>query len=960
LLVGREREQTRLRAALEDALAGHGRLVLVAGEAGIGKTTLVGELAREARARGALVLAGNCYDLTETPPYGPWADILTQALALPDRPALPAFGAGAVETASQVALFTRILDGLAGLARQQLLVIVLEDLHWADAGSVDLLRFLARGVANMPLLIIVTYRADEVTRRHPLFALLPLLTREADALRVDLRRLEPDDVRALVAARYRLGEADVTRLVDYLEQRAEGNPLYIGELVRTLEDEHLLTADAAGDWRIGDLEQARVPTLLLQLIAGRLLRLGTPAHDLLSVAAVIGQDVPLALWNAVGAVAEDELLDLIEAAVEARLLEASADGAAVRFAHALVREALYDSLLAPRRRVQHRRVAEALLAAPAGDPDAIAYHLQRAGDRRAAEWLIQAGERAQRAYALLTAAERFDAALQSLETQGAPADERARLLYRLARMQRYADPRQALAYLDDAAALAREAGDQVLLAYISCFHGSLRCICGEIRRGLAELETGIAAIDALATDERARLRTLQQQLGDPPSEDHYRGAFVNWLALAGRCAEALEVANPVVSRPPAQVIGTSGYANALRGVASAHAVLGQPDAARRTYERACESYQAVEHHLQVGNALLLQLYEVALPYQADDIVERRRLAREAEAAWVRSSGALEDLPPAFAWLPLLLVEGNWIEARRLALSAATPGSRTSWRPLATSLLALLAHEQGEPDLAWRLVRERMPAGHSLQPGDAILLDTLPLQRLAAALALDAGDLGTAHAWLKAHDRWLDWSGAVLGRAEGQLGWAAYHRAAGDTARARRYAELALEQSDDPRQPLNLLAAYRLLGELDLAARRYDAAGNHLDASLALADACAAPFERALTLLEIARLQLARSQPDDARRLLADVRAICEPLEARRALARVEALDAQPVRYPAGLTAREVEVLQLVAQGLTDADVAERLYLSRRTIGSHLRSIYNKLGVDSRTAAARFASEHGLV
>lgn len=965
-LVGRAREQEILRESLSIGLAGRGRLVLVGGQAGIGKTALVQLLAHDARQQGALVLTGQCYDLTETPPYGPWVEILAESATLSGCSPPRLLGASSDRTTNPAAFFAQIRDDLTATVSQQPLVLLLEDLHWADPGSLDLLRYVARGVADLPLLLVVTYRADELTRHHPLSPLLPLLVRESEALRLDLRRLELDDVRALVAARYSLPPAEEARLVAYLEEHAEGNPLYVGELLRTLEEERLLQRRSAA-WALGDLSQVGVPPLLRQVIDGRVQRLGAEARELLSLAAVIGQEVPLDLWSVVGAVPEDVLLDVVEAAVEARLLEATADGATVEFAHALIRESLYEDILPPRRRLRHRRVADALLGRPAPDPDVVASHLQRAGDPRAAEWLIRAGERAQRAYALLTAAERFGAALQLLETQGAPAGQRAELLYRLARMRRYADPHHALAYLDDATAMAQEAGDRVLAAYIGCFRGGLRCTAGDLLHGLPELAAGVAAIDALDPDEHAQLRALQERLGDPPDEYHYRGTLVSWLATSGRCTAALEEGERVVAQPPMLGIGSSGYANAWRGIASAHAALGRPQEARAACVQAHDAYRAVEHHYQIGTTRLLELYEVVAPYQTDDLLERRRLAQEAESAWARSSGALTDLPQRFAWLPLLLLEGGWSEARRLALAASAPGSRTTWRPFATTLLAFLAREQGERELGWRLVREQLPAEHVTEPGAAILLDALPLQRVAINLALDAGDPTAAQAWLAAHDRWLEWSGAVLGRAEGQLCWAAYHRSLGEHGPARRHAELALEHAGNPRQPQALIAAHRLLGELDTAARRHDAAEQHLDAALTLAAACAATYERALTQLEIACLRLSTGNTDEASALLAEARATCEALDARTALARAEALETQlaayeppPASYPAGLTAREVEVLRLVAQGLTDAQVAERLYLGRRTIGSHLRSIYNKLGVDSRTAAAVFAAEHGLI
>jgi ATP/maltotriose-dependent transcriptional regulator MalT len=245
---------------------------------------------------------------------------------------------------------------------------------------------------------------------------------------------------------------------------------------------------------------------------------------------------------------------------------------------------------------------------------------------------------------------------------------------------------------------------------------------------------------------------------------------------------------------------------------------------------------------------------------------------------------------------------------------------------------------------------------------------LPLQILAARVALDGGDAAGAHAWLEAHDRWLAWSGSVAGHAEGQLGWAAYHRARGDLVEAREHAERALAHAAAPRQPLALLAAHRLLGELDASQRRYGDAQVHLAEALALAEACAAPYERALTLLALAELRLATGDRVRAAADLAAARALLEPLAARPALARAADLDDRfaasaasdaPVSYPAGLSAREVDVLRLVAEGLTDAQVADRLFLSPRTVNAHLRSIYGKLGIPSRGAAIRFALDHHL-
>ena len=176
----------------------------------------------------------------------------------------------------------------------------------------------------------------------------------------------------------------------------------------------------------------------------------------------------------------------------------------------------------------------------------------------------------------------------------------------------------------------------------------------------------------------------------------------------------------------------------------------------------------------------------------------------------------------------------------------------------------------------------------------------------------------------------------------------------------------MQHATEPRQPLALLAAHRLLGELDTDAGRFDGARGHLAASLALADACAAPYERALTLLALAECHAATESRADASSLLAEVYAICTPLGAKPTLVRADALtarlsaakDAAPA-YPARLSAREVEVLRLVAAGQTNRDIADALFLSEHTVRVHVRNILTKTESDNRAAATAFALRHGL-
>ncbi|MBA3329283.1 MAG: AAA family ATPase, partial [Actinobacteria bacterium] len=462
-----------MRTELATAVAGQGRLVLLGGEAGIGKTTLARDLSREAVALGCRVLIGHCYDLTNPPPYGPWLDLFEGSQSLPALPAPPAaFAGGALAAVTdQAALFAEVRRFLAELTANDPALILLEDLHWADQASVDLLRHVGPHLRHWPLLLLATYRADELSRGHPLSRQFPALVREADGFRLDLRRLAVDALRALISER-RLARQDEDRLVAYLERHAEGNPFFATELLRTLEEKELLRRTENG-WSLGELDRVLVPSLLRQVIDGRVARLGETTRQPLAIAAVIGQEVPLALWSEVAELDEQALLDVVDGAVEAHLLDAERDGTRVRFVHALTREALYESVLPPRRRTWHQLVAEVLLTSTDPEPDALAFHLQEAGDPRAWEWLVKAGDRAQRAYAWLTAAERLRTAAALLDGVAGKDRMRCQLLYRLSRLQRFSDPAGAIGALDEAGLLAARVGDPVLAAEVQWHRGNL-------------------------------------------------------------------------------------------------------------------------------------------------------------------------------------------------------------------------------------------------------------------------------------------------------------------------------------------------------------------------------------------------------------------------------------------------------------------------------------------------------
>ncbi|HEX5418249.1 MAG TPA: LuxR C-terminal-related transcriptional regulator, partial [Chloroflexota bacterium] len=541
--------------------------------------------------------------------------------------------------------------------------------------------------------------------------------------------------------------------------------------------------------------------------------------------------------------------------------------------------------------------------------------------------------------------------------------------YRIAALRRYRDPRGALTMLEEVAGLATDAGDRVLAAGVLFLRGNLHCYVGEFGPGLDALVDGAAALDALVDAERERLRSLGAIAGFALDVRQQQATLVMRLAGTGRFGEACRVGEPLLGVPkeahPANNVGDLAEANAVRGLAIAHAALGQPDEARRGFARARSIFQRLGDHFHVGMVATQELQWIAVPYRADRPAERVHLAALAEQAWARAGAALADLPARFARLPLLFLEGDWAAARELALIVHARGG--SYKATATRVLALLTLGQGDRILAQRLIQDELPDGPHTPVGTVNFSTVLLLQRLAAVMALDAGDPREAREWLDAHDRWLAWSGAVLGRAEGQLGWAAYHRAVGNHVLARQHAEDALSHANEPRQPLALLAAHRWLGELATVAHRYAEADTHLEQALALANACSLVYERALTLIAVAELRLALGERGVARTLVDEARGICGSLNARPALARADALAARLVHAspprsddPAGLTAREVEVLRLIAAGQSNREIAASLVLSERTVEKHIAHVYAKIGARGRADAVAYAVRRGLL
>jgi DNA-binding CsgD family transcriptional regulator len=235
--------------------------------------------------------------------------------------------------------------------------------------------------------------------------------------------------------------------------------------------------------------------------------------------------------------------------------------------------------------------------------------------------------------------------------------------------------------------------------------------------------------------------------------------------------------------------------------------------------------------------------------------------------------------------------------------------------------------------------------------------------LAAALALDSGDLPAARRWLDLHGRWMDFMDATLGRPEGEILESTWHRSAGDVERALHHASIALCYATNPRQPLALIAAHRMLGILKADLGKKSDAERHFAEALTLADACRAPYERVLTLIELAESAVKFRDDAGAAALLDEARAWCLPRAAKPDLARIERLttaQSNTTEIPlAGLTARELDVLRLMATGLSNAEIAEQLFLSIHTVKVHVVRVLAKTDTRNRAGATEFAIRHGL-
>jgi class 3 adenylate cyclase len=394
--VGREAEISMINEAFKRVTEDGGReLVIVSGEAGLGKTTLVSEFARSAASTGALVLFGHCEEDLATPyqlfyealdhyvTHAPEETLLEQAAvhgselarlvpALSSRiPDLPPSRATDADT-ERFLLFASVVGLLSMLSAQRPVILVLEDLQWADQGSLLLLRHLAAAEQSTRVLVLGTFRDSDLAQASALRETLGVLRRHGNVHRIELKGLSDLDVITYmeVAAGRTLDDAEVP-LAQAVYRETDGNPFFVSEVLRHLIETGTVSQDDNGRWSAQDLDQMTLPDSVREVIGGRVVRLGPDAGRVLSVASVIGRDFDLDLLAKATGATEDELLDTLDAATAVALIREVADASGrYSFAHALIQHTLYADLGRARRAQFHRRVAEALEELLVDKPDA--------------------------------------------------------------------------------------------------------------------------------------------------------------------------------------------------------------------------------------------------------------------------------------------------------------------------------------------------------------------------------------------------------------------------------------------------------------------------------------------------------------------------------------------------------------------------------------------------------------
>lgn len=994
--IARDEQLARLLAAFERARGGTAGVVVIAGEAGVGKSRLLAEFASRVRAAGGQAFTGGSIEFHEALPYAPVIEALRPVVATADEGLLERVVGGSggdlgrlfpqlerdsepqpagTEPRGQSRLFEQLLDLVGRLAREAATLLALEDLHWADASTQDFFSFLVRNLTAERIVLVATYRDDEVDRRHPLHLRLAQLERDRRIERIELSRFGRDDFeRQLAGIR---GRAVPGALADRIFERSGGNPFFT---------EELLASEAATD--TGD-----VPTSVREALLTRVDRLSGDAQRLLTVAAVAGRDAEADLLVAVSGLAREPVERALREAVGAHVLVATDDDRGrYAFRHALMQEALYGELLPTERSRLHALVAEALStdASLAGDratrpAGEIAFHWLRA--QRWPEALATALEAADVAAAGYAFPEELTHLEQVLElwervprARGGRATDRAALAERAAiAAERVGNSRRATSLLE-LALTDVDAGAEPLRA------GRLYARLADTRLYLDDIERGEAALE-----EAARLVPT-----DAPSRE-----LIELLAIAGRWrhASARAAATSVDAAAVLSVAGSIGdprlEAQARIAAAVSGGYVGDSSeafehllAAQRIGEELADPELITNSMHMLGHA-----FDGAGRFGEAADMFLSGAARSRELGMARSIGqAMEndaaeafrqmgDWPKADALVARVLGEierygsygpamrhaipahlyvsmGRFDDAERQLQAAWDGARRTGAGGLAGHIFAARA-ELAIWRARWDEAREAVAEGLTKigSTEDLRWIGTLAafgLRAEAERAALDRvrGRQEEVDEAIRAGTGLIETARATAGKAR-QVAWRE-----GEGHHALAEAEWhALSGADDPALWHEAAETWSRLGQpypeayarfrQARALRRSGAARKEVAAAasegLAIASRLgAAPLIEAIeTFARGARVRLPGARAGEP----AGGEPVYDP-------AGAEPVPPGAARY--GLTPREEEVLALLAAGRTNRQIAEALYISESTAGVHVSKIIAKLGASNRVEAAALA------
>jgi DNA-binding CsgD family transcriptional regulator/tetratricopeptide (TPR) repeat protein len=995
VFIGRGAELDTLRDALDRARSGSPTTTLVGGEAGIGKSRLVGELGAIARESGALVLEGDCISLgsDEGLPFAPIAEALRGLVRRVDRawlqelidPAtseltrlVPELAAGleredgpaAPPEWAQTRLFQGFLTILARLGERDGLVLVLEDLHWADRSTRDLVAFVTRSMSTERVLIVVTYRTDELHRRHPLRPWLAEMERLSRVDRVELERFGRDELLAQLTAIE--GRAPDPGLLDLIARRSEGNPFFAEELI--------------GAWNLRD--STHVPDKLRDVLLSRLGSISDRARRVVGTAAVAAGTVDHDVLAAVSGMAQEDLVAALDEAVSSQILvPIEIDGRpAYAFRHALLGEAVSDGLLATERRrisaayvwaLEERDVPDG--AAGASHLAALAHHATAAHDLpKALPAWIAAARASFRASAFPEAARAYERAAELWEAvpeADRPGDEHfPELLY---------EASDALLTADEpirASDLARLAVEQV-----DPDREPLRSARLEERLAWAVYVAGdLAQGTRLLEETELRLR------GSGPSPEYARtlASLATFIQYGGDYRRAITTAEQAV-RACREAALPSHEIEALAILGSSLAIVGDCDRGLAVLR------EALDRATDLNNGSSLGMTYLALTSTLMDCndLEEAAAVGLAATAWARDMryGGFGGMA-AEAFVSL----GRWTEAQAIydeAARSAEEGLPRLWNRIFEGIMDV---RRGRLDEAQQLHTVERESANLL--GDAAFAGNLGGALLE--LAISEGRLSAARSKADEALAWLGGSEDVRYRSrilqlavrvESETVTAA--RDDRDTSAEELARRLGLSRLEMLR---NLMAEFATTDSRAFTEARGNLALAEAEASRMLdrpepgAWAAAAtifddsrrPYELAWSRYRQGEAILAAKGPrGEAEAALGEAWLICRDLgavplresieglarAARLQLPAVPAVDAEPgelvqaddgrtsaVLDPFGLTSREREVLALLAEGYTNRRIADALFISESTAGVHVSNILGKLGVSNRVEAAAIA------